>query len=71
MSLFVVVMRSKRSGKEYLLDMTPEGYEEYSDARRDMHDHRAEAGDDFDLYVGRVVDVNTPVGEPNTLADLP
>jgi hypothetical protein len=70
MSLFVVVARNKRDGKEYLLDKEPEGYTEYVDAKRHLDEEAGEAMDHIELYVGRVVDVQTPVGEPRTLADL-
>lgn len=58
MSLFVVVLRNKRTGQEYLYPKENEGYTEYSDAKRDR-DLEQEAGDGangfFDVYVGKVV----------------
>lgn len=72
MTLFVVVQRNKRTGQEYLeMDAHPEGYLEYSTAKYEadqvQEDHDPAV---WEVYVGRVVDVRTPVGEPRTLADL-
>lgn len=71
MTLFVVVTRSKRDGKEYIeASREVEGYEEYADAKAHADWTREHVHEDFDVYVGRVVDVHAPVGEPRTLADL-
>lgn len=58
MTLFVVVQKSKRTGEEYLaLDSDAEGFTEYSAAVDTAVAVELDAGDDFDVYVGRVVPV--------------
>lgn len=55
MSLFVVVTRNKRDGKEYLLSDAPEGYVELSRAREDRDRHQQLDGEMWDVFIGKVV----------------
>lgn len=57
MSLFVVVSRNKRTRSEYVADLNPEGYFEYSDAVRDAAIVQKEDGDGYEVFVGKVVPV--------------
>lgn len=58
MTLFVVVARSKRDGKEYIeASREVEGYEEYSSAKEHADWAQEHILDDFDVYIGKVVPV--------------
>jgi hypothetical protein len=62
MTLFVVVARNKRDGREYLLDAEPEGYTEFSSAHAHADAEQDQVMDHIQLYVGKVVPVEAEGG---------